>query len=110
MGAWREHPTATSALGAAPCEMLAIPPLRSGAEGTWLTQVSAPCLDLLRGMLVPEPTQRLSLAAVMRHPWFLEQLPPGYSALNHMLLVRSYMCFCRFRVRKPSVDRKKCVV
>ena len=64
------------------------------SRGLRLVQVSAECQDLLRGMLQPDPGQGLPLTAVLRHPWALRQLPPGYSALSDVLLV------CR---RQPHV-------
>lgn len=48
--------------------------------------VSEPCADLLRGMLVADPSRRLTLARVQSHPWFLEDLPAGVAALNDGLL------------------------
>lgn len=38
--------------------------------------VSAECVDMLRGLLQPQPGARLSLEAVMDHPWFVKKLPP----------------------------------
>lgn len=48
--------------------------------------VSAPCADLLSGMLVADPRRRLTLAQVQRHPWFVEDLPAGVAELNDRLL------------------------
>lgn len=48
--------------------------------------VSEPCADLLRGVLVADPSRRLTLAQVQSHPWFLEDLPAGVAALNDRLL------------------------
>jgi serine/threonine protein kinase len=37
--------------------------------------VSESCLDLLRHILVPDPTERYSIADIFAHPWFQENLP-----------------------------------
>lgn len=39
--------------------------------------VSPECLDLLRSMLLPVPSARLTIDGIMRHPWFLKNLPAG---------------------------------
>ncbi len=44
--------------------------------------------ELLRQLLEPDPARRTPLAAVLAHPWFLRNLPPGYTQLNEALLVR----------------------
>ena len=43
--------------------------------------------DLLRQLLEPNPARRIPLACVLAHPWFLRNLPPGYTQLNEALLV-----------------------
>lgn len=40
------------------------------------TNITEECLDLLRRMLLPEPSARLSMEAIMAHPWFVKNLPP----------------------------------
>jgi serine/threonine protein kinase len=37
--------------------------------------VSAACIDLLQHILVPDPSQRYSIADIYQHPWFREHLP-----------------------------------
>ncbi|KAF6248250.1 kinase-like domain-containing protein [Scenedesmus sp. NREL 46B-D3] len=53
--------------------------VRRITEGQWQppssVPVSAPCLDLLRRILVPDPLQRYSIADIYAHPWFQENLP-----------------------------------
>lgn len=50
--------------------------------------VSSECVDMLRGLLQPKPEARLSLEAVLDHPWFVKKLPPQ---------VRGCGCGCRCR-------------
>ncbi len=50
--------------------------------------MSAEARRLLREMLEPDPVRRIPLACVLMHPWFLRNLPPGYTGLNEALLVR----------------------
>ena len=40
-------------------------------------QLSPECRDLLARVFVLDPAQRLSLAGVRSHPWFVQHLPPG---------------------------------
>ena len=51
-------------------------------------QVSSEARKLLKEMLEPDPVRRIPLACVLMHPWFLRNLPPGYTQLNDALLVR----------------------
>ncbi len=51
-------------------------------------QVSREARDLLKELLEPNPTRRIPLQCVLAHPWFLRNLPPGYTRLNEALLVR----------------------
>ncbi|KAF6250536.1 hypothetical protein COO60DRAFT_1629611 [Scenedesmus sp. NREL 46B-D3] len=50
--------------------------------------VSAPCLDLLRRILVPDPLQRYSIADIYAHPWFQENLPIELSSTASQTYVR----------------------
>ena len=50
-------------------------------------QVSAEARDLLKELLEPDPKRRIPLQCVLAHPWFLRNLPPGYTRLNVALLV-----------------------
>ncbi|KAG1674284.1 hypothetical protein FOA52_013473 [Chlamydomonas sp. UWO 241] len=43
-------------------------------------EVSPECLDLLSRLIVADPAQRLNMAQIQAHPWFLTNLPP--EALN----------------------------
>ncbi len=55
--------------------------------------------DLLKELLEPNPKRRIPLQCVLAHPWFLRNLPPGYTRLNEALLVR------RWQRRAPRRDR-----
>lgn len=45
-------------------------------------RISGPCRDFLSHLLVADPDQRLSTAAIMEHPWFCQGLPAGVKSLN----------------------------
>ena len=47
---------------------------------------SADCLDILKRMLVAEPSERISTEQVKTHCWFTEGLPPGTLEMNEYLL------------------------
>lgn len=51
-------------------------PLRPGMP------VSPECLDLLRRMLRPNPSHRITLDAILHHPWFNKYLPPHALDMN----------------------------
>lgn len=51
--------------------------------------VSPACLDLLARLLVPGPDQRLCMAGIQAHPWFLEGLPPGATTMNEWYIAHS---------------------
>ncbi len=44
--------------------------------------ISPACRDLLNSMIVFEPSQRLSMARIQEHPWFVENLPPPAKTMN----------------------------
>jgi serine/threonine-protein kinase SRK2 len=48
--------------------------------------VSADCADLLTRLLVADPGARLPMEAIKRHPWFLQELPPGALDMNEYYL------------------------
>lgn len=48
---------------------------------------SAGCLHLLRQLLVADPAERMPLAGIKQHPWFLEDLPDGALAMNDVFLM-----------------------
>jgi len=49
-------------------------------------QVSAPCRDLLARLLVADPSERMTMAEIKVHSWFLEDLPDGALAMNDWYL------------------------
>ena len=49
-------------------------------------QVSDECKDLLRRALEPEAAQRISLPALLAHPWVLRDMPPALRSVNAELL------------------------
>ncbi|PNW86177.1 hypothetical protein CHLRE_02g075900v5 [Chlamydomonas reinhardtii] len=59
-------------------------------RGEWNVPASVPvapeCLDLLRGILSPDPNTRFTLAQIMSHPWFSVGLPPAALTMNTVLV------------------------
>lgn len=39
--------------------------------------ISAECQELMQKIFVADPTRRISVADIVRHPWFTQGLPPG---------------------------------
>ena len=58
-------------------------------------RISSACRDFLSHLLVADPDQRLSTAAIMEHPWFGQGLPSGVKSLNDECL--------RLKVAPPSL-------
>ncbi|KAL6779047.1 SNRK2E [Auxenochlorella protothecoides x Auxenochlorella symbiontica] len=50
---------------------------------------SADVLDLLARLLVADPRQRIPIAEIMQHPWFLRDLPLGAADMNRFYLDRA---------------------
>jgi serine/threonine-protein kinase SRK2 len=40
------------------------------------------CRDLIQKLLVAEPSQRLTIAGIFQHKWFLHDLPVGATTMN----------------------------
>jgi serine/threonine protein kinase len=38
--------------------------------------------DLLKRVLVADPTQRINVAQIYDHPWYCKNLPPGVKEMN----------------------------
>lgn len=56
-----------------------LPPQRIMRMQYWFPStlgLSPDCLDLLGRIFVRDPAQRIDLAGIQRHPWFLKNLPP----------------------------------
>ena len=49
-------------------------------------EMSADGLDLVRRLLLPDPTQRIQLDQIMQHPWFVTNLPPEAATMNDAYL------------------------
>lgn len=48
--------------------------------------VSEDCLDILRRVLVANPSQRLNMTQIRAHRWFRGSLPPGALEMNKFLI------------------------
>ena len=48
--------------------------------------VSEDCLDMLRRVLVANPSQRLNMDQIRAHRWFRGSLPPGALEMNRFLI------------------------
>jgi len=48
-------------------------------------KVSQPCRDLLSKILVDKPEKRITIAEIQKHPWYVEDLPPGVAEMNDNL-------------------------
>ena len=48
--------------------------------------MSANCRDLLSRILVADPAARITVPAILRHPWFLRGLPDGVAEMNDHLV------------------------
>ncbi|GMH45774.1 hypothetical protein BSKO_13737 [Bryopsis sp. KO-2023] len=46
------------------------------------TPISEGCVDLLKKMLEPSPSNRITLQEIKSHPWFLKGLPEGFIDYN----------------------------
>ena len=48
--------------------------------------LSPDCVDLLHRLLEPEPKARITVGEVLKHPWFVANLPPAALSLNDRYL------------------------
>ena len=48
------------------------------------TSARVPC----RQILVAEPSERITMAEIQRHPWFVRDLPEGVAQMNSALLAQ----------------------
>lgn len=48
--------------------------------------VSPPCADLIRRLLNPDPSKRISIKEIMKHPWHKIGLPPSAAEMNDVYL------------------------
>ncbi len=49
-------------------------------------QLSEECKDLVSRLLVADPARRITLPDILRHPWYLRDLPAGVGEMNDDLL------------------------
>ena len=47
------------------------------------TTVSEGCIDLLKGILQPDPATRMTIEDIIRHPWYATGLPEGADNANY---------------------------
>lgn len=66
--------------------------------------LSEDCKDLLSRLLVADPAQRITLLEILRHPWYLEALPPGVAEMNEELIAASEDCPEDGQVRGPLLS------
>lgn len=45
--------------------------------------VSEGCIDLLKGILQPNPAKRMTIEDIIRHPWYATGLPDGADSINY---------------------------
>ena len=50
---------------------------------------SPQCIDLLKKLLISKPDQRLGIDGIMKHPWFLMELPEGALEMNKHYLAKA---------------------
>ena len=49
-------------------------------------QLSPECQHLIHHMFRPNPEERCTIEDIMRHPWFVKDLPPQLAHINSYLL------------------------
>ena len=92
-----------------------LPPLyldQAGSQGS----VSPECIAMIKGLLNPDPSLRLTCDQIMARPWFKDSLPPGAEVMNTMLLedptcpLLGAVQVAAFQaiVKKASVDDGSC--
>lgn len=48
-----------------------------------------------------DPAQRITLPEILKHPWYLQALPPGVAEMNEELIAASEECPEDGQVREP---------
>ncbi len=70
-----------------------------------MLQVSPAGQHLLHLMLCPNPRERITVAEVMRHPWFQTELPPPLLTINgHLTQVWALAAPCL----RPCLASRSC--
>ena len=49
-------------------------------------QLSPECQHLIHHMFRPNPEERCTIEDIMRHPWFVKDMPPQLAHINSYLL------------------------
>lgn len=49
-------------------------------------EISPECRDLLTRMLVRDPDERITMAQIHKHPWFIANLPMEVSLLHYAIV------------------------
>lgn len=56
-------------------------------QGQWSIpdniNLSPECVDLLKGILKPNPSERLTISGILGHPWYRVGLPPGADSSSY---------------------------
>ena len=66
-------------------------------------KVSEQCRDLLSKILVDKPEKRITIPEIQKHPWYLEDLPPGVAEMNDNLPVPGpEVQVCPCQAQEPS--------
>lgn len=73
-------------LGKAVTHVLKERTLNGRVRGVQDVPVSEDCLDILRRVLVANPSQRLNMTQIRAHRWFRGSLPPGALEMNKFLI------------------------
>lgn len=47
--------------------------------------VSPACMDLVSRMLIPNPSDRIGVADILKHPWYLRNLSPELRSINRRM-------------------------
>ena len=74
--------------------------------------MSADCRDLLSQILVADPARRITVPAILRHPWFLRGLPDGVAEMNDRLVppraseIRTFSMPDGVQARAPAARMK----
>lgn len=60
-------------------------PLLTAAPSQFHVDVSPACMDLVSRMLIPNPSDRISVGEILKHPWYLRNLSPELRSINRRM-------------------------